>query len=230
MGANVSLKSLVHFLALRVAPILSVILLGLVAFKLSGVNWLAALDIRSSATLSALLFAVFSFFYRSEETERQSRKQHTIKILFDTRLSAEFRQHLERRSWYFPEGTEVSVAKFKRCLKAPTKHGKPSPNRQSAEALRALLNYYEFIALGLKTGDLDEDMMKGSIRGIMCRLVADSVLVIRWYRTLDQRTFQHVTELYEKWKDADQPEIPDASAANEHFPTGRFGLPTIIRR
>lgn len=168
-------------------------------------------DARALTQLGGFFFAVFAFLYNARERQSQSRKQHTIKILFDTRLSGEFRQHLERRKRHFPEGTTVDADEYFRFLEAKrdadTSDDDALAQRHSAEAVRSLLNYYEFIALGIATGDLDEDMMRRSVRGIMCNLVADMHAVVAEYRRRDPRTFEHLARLYASWKNPKQPTI-----------------------
>lgn len=204
-----------RFIALTVCPIGAGILGGLAALALIFPTQLPSLDARSCATIAALLFAVFSLFYRFEMAEAQSRKQHTINILFNSRLSPEFRQHLEYRRIHFPEGERIDYKRFKDHLTAErtkeTSGQDAKDMRKSAEAVRSLLNYYEFIALGIKNGDLDEDMMKGSIRGNMCNLVADAVGVIEGYQVNNRLTYEHVTELYQSWKTDDKPDITPPS-------------------
>ncbi|MEM0989227.1 MAG: DUF4760 domain-containing protein [Pseudomonadota bacterium] len=191
------------------AGLASLLCLGLLMAAAAGSG---PIDVRTAATLTALFFAVFSFFFRSVEAERQSRKQHTIKILFDTRLSSEFRQHLEHRRVHFKEGAEIDATRYHAFLIAARDseitEEEALARRKSAEAVRSLLNYYEFIALGIATGDLDEDMLRGSLRGIMCRLVKDAHQVVRSYWTPDdRRTYEHLAALYERWRDRDYPSL-----------------------
>lgn len=172
---------------------------------------LGPMDLRTGATLTALFFAVFSFFFRSVEAERQSRKQHTIKILFDTRLSTEFRQHLEYRRLHFPEDEPVLPGKYLDYIRSSRDRELSDEDaferRKSAEGMRSLLNYYEFIALGIETGDLHEEMLKGSIRGIMCNLVRDAHPLLVEIRADNARAYEHLAALYERWRDPEFPSL-----------------------
>lgn len=182
--------------------------LSLLAF---GCSLPPALDLRVLVPLTGIFFAIFALAFNAEERLIQSRKQHTIKILFDTRLSAEFRQHLEWRKQCFPETKIVDHETYFAHLQAQrsveTSDETALERRKSAEAVRSLLNYYEFIALGIASGDLDADMMYQSVRGIMCNLVADMHLVVAEYRRRNARTYRHLAALYRDWKDPDQPDI-----------------------
>lgn len=203
------LSRLIRFLTFVAFPIASFGCLGLVIASVLGIPLPASFDVRVLATLAALFFGVFSFFYRSYEAEAQSRKQHTIKILFDSRMSPEFREHLERRKHHFPEGERVDPEKYNAYLTASRDRELTSKaateRRKSAEGLRSLLNYYEFLALGIERHDLDEGMMKGSIRGMMCNLVADAYDVISGLQADNPRAYEHLTALYDRWTDPDYP-------------------------
>lgn len=205
------MRTVVHFLTLIAAPGLCLVFAFLLVVQLIAPTVLTGLDTRITASIAALLFAVFSFFYRSVEKETQSRKQHTINILFTTRLSPEFRQHLEHRKHCFAEGTDIDPDIYTAYLDATRtvdiSDDEANRRRRSAEAVRSLLNYYEFIALGIKSADLDESMLRGMIRGNVCRLVRDARLVIRRYQSTEPRTFEHLTSLYRAWKDAADPDI-----------------------
>lgn len=206
------LDKVIRPLTIRVFPVLSLLCLLPIVLSLAGVKLPDTIDQRAMATLAALFFGVFSFFYRSHEAEAQSKKQHTIKMLFDTRLSSEFRRHLELRKLHFPEGEHVDPAKFTSFLKAQRdttlSDDEALSRRQSAEALRSLLNYYEFLALGIARGDLDEDMLKGSIRGIMCNLVTDCVHIIVDIQEENPRGYEHLARLYNAWRDPSDPSLP----------------------
>lgn len=205
------MKHAINLLAPWIALTLSVVGLILIIMQWVWKDFWPGFDPRIAASLAALMFAVFTFFYRSLQQEEQSRKQHTIKILFDTRLSSEFRQYLEHRKHHFAEGTVIDPVQYKDFLKAQrtvdVSDDDANSRRKSAEAVRSLLNYYEFVALGIESGDLDEPMLRGMVRGMACNLVADAHLVIRDYQSREPRTFEHLTALYLRWKNPDQPKI-----------------------
>jgi hypothetical protein len=178
-----------------------------------------AVDPRILATLAAFFFTVFSYFHRSWEAERQSRQQHTLKMLFDTRLSSEFRANLEARKHCFPEDRPVEPDHYFACLTAKRNEDLTDKaarqRRQSAEALRSLLNYYEFLSLAVLRGDLDDDMLRNTIRGIMCNLVRDCHGLLIAHQARSPRAYQHLIALYERWRDADYPGFPSLHSRRE---------------
>jgi hypothetical protein len=131
----------------------------------------------------------------------QSREQHTIKLLLDTRLSAEFREMLAARKRVFREGARIDPMEFEVCLAADPNGDEAETRRlHAAEAVRSLLNYYEFLALGIARGDLDHDMLRQSVRGLMCNLVIDCLGVIDAQRARNPDVLRHLCRLYLEWK------------------------------
>lgn len=183
-----------------------------VAYAISGCTLPAILNPRDMIALAGVGFAIFAFAYNANERLNQSRKQHTIKLLFDTRLSSQFRDHLERRRDHFPLFEEVAPAKYREYLtasrSADLSEGEAEERRKSAEALRSLLNYYEFVAFGIATNDLDEELLKGTIRSIMCNLVQDCRSVIADQQRESPTNYEHLSRLYDKWRDDRFAEIP----------------------
>lgn len=169
----------------------------------------AATDPRTLLTGAAFFFGAFAFMKNAQDRLDQARQQHTLKPVFDTRLSSEFRKHLENRKLYFREGQAVTAEEFWSLLEPAESiemSGEEAKRRRScAESIRALLNYYEFVALGVHRRDLDHDMLKGSLRTIMCSLVVDMFAIIENYRAQNPRIYQNLVRLYMSWKDPEQP-------------------------
>lgn len=148
--------------------------------------------------------ALATFIWNAQRSRVQQRKQHTINILFQTRLSPEFRENLAKRKRYFQEGEAVSYQIYNDYLTAQRdteiSDDEAIHRRESAEAIRSLLNYYEFIALGVSRNDLDEDMLRGSIRGIMCALVVDMAGIIKAEQKANPLAYSNLTRLFVRWR------------------------------
>lgn len=168
-------------------------------------------DARTLVTLLGALGAVFAFVYNAVRAREQSREQHTIKVLFDSRLSAEFRGMLEDRKRVYPEGQVIADEAFMADLRLPGDAVEPAliDRRKAAEAVRALLNYYEFIALGVARRDLDETFLRETIRGIMCALVRDCRHVIDARRAENPDVMKHLAALYAAWKRPEDPPLAE---------------------
>ncbi|MFK7941746.1 MAG: DUF4760 domain-containing protein [Paracoccaceae bacterium] len=152
-------------------------------------------------------FAIATFIWNAQRARAQQRKQHTITILFQTRLSPEFRENLAKRKRFFKEGEKVRYSTYLAYLTAQRDteitDDEALRRRESAEAIRSLLNYYEFIALGVSRHDLDESMLKGSIRGIMCALVVDMADIILAEQRANSLAYNNLTRLFTRWRHAE---------------------------
>ena len=67
-------------------------------------------------------------------------------------------------------------------------------------AVTELLNFYEFIALGVRLGDFDAPMLKLSVRGIMCNLVDDCRHLIGGIRVHSPLAYENLVWLYSQWR------------------------------
>ena len=147
-----------------------------------------------AVTIAAVILTVMS-------TRSENRKQSTIKILLEARMSKDFQADLALIQIYFPTGRKASPNKYQRLSRSPR-----IKEMQAATALLQMLNYYEFIGTGIRKGNLDSSMTKETIRGLLCRLVFDMRGIIRHYRvTMNQpKTFKDIVALYWLWVDKDQ--------------------------
>jgi hypothetical protein len=127
---------------------------------------------------------------------RNSRKQHTMSVLLQTRMSAEFNKNVAIIEKTFPEGSVISYSKANR-------------NKQTLSAVRYVLNYYEFIAVGLRHRDLDETLMRDCICSQMCRFLLRADDVIRKVRDENEfgvasaekrRIFRTLRSLQKRWQ------------------------------
>ena len=146
-------------------------------------------------TAASLIVAIYAIWHNATSSRIQSRKQHTITILFQTRLSSEIQNIHEQRRKLFPEFRDITYERWNAARRSPVQ-----AERNAADAVTRLLNYFEFIAVGIRENDLDHDMLKSTIRGQMCNLVDDARDVIAHLRDISPRTYQHLVELYDTWR------------------------------
>ncbi|WP_317057626.1 DUF4760 domain-containing protein [Roseovarius rhodophyticola] len=163
----------------------------------------------AASTLTAILglgFAIWTYIQTTRKTQQDRRKQHTITILLETRLSETYSQLNKTRKQVYPPGKDINPEQFYTDYVSEyssTSTDAPSMDcrRSAAEALSVILNYYEFLAVGLADGDLDEAMLKKTIRGVMCRLVDDARYLIAAEQKTNLKTFEHLIDLYASWRD-----------------------------
>ena len=71
------------------------------------------------------------------------------------------------------------------------------------EDVTYLLNYYEFIASAIRYGDLDEKLLKESLRGMLCNTYELTRDLISYRRTKSRMPnlllYEHLEWLYLRW-------------------------------
>ncbi|QUJ77365.1 DUF4760 domain-containing protein [Sulfitobacter albidus] len=164
--------------------------------------------------LVSVAAALCTFGYNAYAARRAQRKQQTMTLLLESRLSSEFRGILEKRRHLFPEYTDVSFDAWNAARTAapedatdPDQIAAAERSRESALAVTQLLNYYEFLAVGIKQGDLDKDLLRKTLRSIMCNLVDDCRDLIAEMRRRKPSTYEHLCALYDDWRAMDAKDI-----------------------
>lgn len=137
---------------------------------LAGLMW-AKSEAAAAAFLSAVL-ATLGWVVTQRNSKRQARKQHTITVLLQQRNSEMLQFHSINVTTYlrFPKPLtpdQLIELEQQRRKWAPTS----ASDKASFPVLSSIawiLNYYEFISLGITSGDLNDRLMKRSIRGMLC--------------------------------------------------------------
>src|SRR5437868_10314729 len=101
--------------------------------------WIDSLHPGAIALLAAIL-ATLGWLYTSRRNRALSRKQHTFDALLTSGFNAEFQKHRDTIRQYvvdgnFPDNLEDS-------------------HEDVFRALKFVLNYYEFISAGVRSGDI----------------------------------------------------------------------------
>lgn len=161
-------------------------------FGFDGTKWLAFLG-GWGAIVGALTSARIAI--------QNTVKQHTITTLLQMRMS----------ETYMLRAQEVS----KRYLTAggiflvTPEEAKNSPPEAKISELSYVLNYLKFIASAIRYGDLDESLMKESLRGMVCNNFETAHDLILHKRTDGMRSgrnpnlYEHLEWLYRRWFDKD---------------------------
>ncbi|MDP3761521.1 MAG: DUF4760 domain-containing protein [Ramlibacter sp.] len=131
-------------------------------------------------------------------TIRNSVKQHTVNTLLQSRLSQLYMQKVgEVNAALAPPGQPY------RRLAAEQISATESV--AVVDGVRYFLNYFEFVAVGVRHGDLDEDLMKGSLRGIVSRLsdAGHELIRVESGETSGKpnKTYEHLKWLNRRWAD-----------------------------
>lgn len=139
----------------------------------------------------AAITAMSGWIVASVITVRNTVKQHTISTLLQSRLSATYMTYADKVSGHYI-AYDLERKACPSLAKAPT-------DGIDEAALRYILNYFEFIAIGIRKGDLDEAMMKDSLRSILMKNVAMSRQWIDDCRSKSPRLYRHLAWLHSRW-------------------------------
>lgn len=153
------------------------------AERLTGQQWVLLL---AAAT------ATVGWIVTSWVNVRNSVKQHTINTLLQSRLSVEYMKHATAVGGHYKRYGERKKAGTLNNEEIPT-------DGVDEHSLQYILNYFEFIALGIRAGDLHEAMLKDSLRSIVARNVKMSKSWIDECRDDVPRLYENLGWLHHRW-------------------------------
>ncbi len=132
--------------------------------------------------------ATCGWLYGARRARTLSRKQHTINVLMQASFNVEFR------------GAQKILAGAIENGKCPDLTD--GSNEALKDAFRMVANHYEFIAAGLRNGDLDERMIVDSHRGQILRVYQFSEEFIWKIRDSRKRQaiYEHLEWLNKRWE------------------------------
>lgn len=159
----------------------------------------AGLEKSQWVVLLGVIAAVAGWIISAIVTMRNSIRQHTVTTLLSSRLSETYmsQTRLVNARYFSPSGGLYRLT--------PAEVKTAHPDAQLA-ALRYLLNYFEFIAVGIRYGDLDEKLLKNTLRGILCGVYEAAGPLVTQRRQAPagskagkSKTFEHLEWLYTRW-------------------------------
>lgn len=164
--------------------------------------------LRTSIAISLSAVAAVIIFIATENIKRyREKKQHTINLLMQTRLcDTGYQSQHKAFEKYFPDKIiDLDDWNSKKELK------KPEEDVAALDSLTYLLNYYEFLAVGIYSGDLENKMLYKTVRGLLCNLIESARHIILDVRTskngedssLAEKKLEHLVSLYYEWRDND---------------------------
>lgn len=218
MTERLSLKYML--LAIAVVLALTVALLAVFTGIYAAWIWFFGISLREfNGTLPNIYVAIIgiavtvvTIVETARTSRRNQRKKDTINILFESRLTPYHQSLQQKMQVHFPLGETVSLDDFKKLGKS-----KKPDEKEAADAVVQALNYHEYIAAGIRKGNLDEEMLRETVRGVVCRQVFERRNVIRYYRVEkdNEKTFEHLVAIYWQWVDKGKPEEFDTSMGKD---------------
>jgi hypothetical protein len=127
------------------------------------------------AVVGSAYLASIGWLYTNHNNIKNQRKAHTMSVLIQLRNSAEYQKHRMNVFSKFPLGTPVKDSDLAQIKKDHANQASFGNDKTSAmDSMIYVLNYFEFISIGVKTEDLDGTMIELSLRGIF----------VNWYNHL----------------------------------------------
>ncbi len=121
-------------------------------------------------------------------------KQHTINTLLQSRLSATYMGYADKVNNHFSEFAKANGLQ-------PEGWGGMNPiDGIDKAALRYVMNYFEFISIGIRHGDLSGKMMRASLASILKNTFIFSNSFISESKKDQPRAFCNLIWLFDKWK------------------------------
>lgn len=154
-------------------------------------------------TFIATTVGVFTWFGTSLVSIRNSIKQHTITTLLQMRLSSTYMEHANK--------VAAALAICRKIARPPVRHPCPKEilnsflledgrvDPKGELSLRYVLNYFEFLAIGIARGDFDERMLYDSLSSILENNIAMTRSWIELKRHADSDIYCHVAWMHERW-------------------------------
>lgn len=141
-----------------------------------------------NAILVGAAMATVGWLYTSRRSLTIARKQHTINIMLKGNFSQELR------------GSHKFIAQHFKAKK-PIPDESDTEYNGFRENLQLILNHYEFIAAGIRRGDLDEKLVLDSERGTVLNAFENSEDYIYQARNTrrNQSLYEHLEWLHKRW-------------------------------
>lgn len=151
---------------------------------------------------SALLGA--GWWVQATISSAAARKAHTVNTIMNQRNSELFIHKNDFVMKMFPRKKTINPVFSEHMLDPHSKkfqHAKFSEDyQQAARDLSYVLNYYEFIAVGVLNGDFDEHLMKECFVGILVSLEKRAYLVIQASQKIQNpKIFESIVTLVDRW-------------------------------
>lgn len=152
------------------------------------------LDTQNWMLLISLASAITGWIITAIVNVRNSIKQHTINTLLQSRLSATYMAHADvvNKNFIAQDGTLKPLQQSELELQSDATQVK-------LNSLRYVLNYIEFISIGIRYGDLHESLLKSSLRGIVLNAYKFSEVYIRHSQKINIRAYENLRWLRNRW-------------------------------
>lgn len=144
------------------------------------------------------------WFVHAYTQKKALRKQHTVNVLNSSRMSDAYQKKISERSAKYYHSSFIESDDVKLYKKSPAERkGLGDDDKETVKAIGAtiyLLNYYEFICVGIKNNDMDSDYLYDTVSSIAEYLYKSSTELILELRKKEPRAYENLEAQLLKWK------------------------------
>jgi hypothetical protein len=183
------------------------------------------------SSLSILVTGVFigmGWWIQAITTAANARRSHTLNIIMASRTSTEYQQQTRNSSQIY-RGQSFIPAELAEWRFNPQKDefkhtSVPTHISDAIAGTVYILNYFEFLAQGIKYRDLDDRLLKECFSGILAGVERRGFHLIIEAQKGDQRCFEGVIRLAKEWNGESAVEKyrsnPDSAPLGTKIPSG----------
>jgi hypothetical protein len=151
-------------------------------------------SIQTIGILIGAVAAIIGWLFTTRAQAIDSTKANTMKILMESRLSDEYSRNLKITTKIFTaqrqsngDNCNLSVVDYQAL------------NADQLDSVHYMLNYFEFIAVGIRCGDLDELYMRQTLRSIILTNYKFYKLIIEERQKRTPSSFENLVTLANRW-------------------------------
>jgi hypothetical protein len=152
---------------------------------------LNCLNQQNLITVFGIVAAITGWIFTSWVSMRNVKRQHTMNVLLQSRLSQAYQQHMKKVVEIYLGSSGFNPVQIN--------DWDQTEKKEAIEGIKYLLNYFEFIAIGIKSGDLDEGTLRNSMSVILNTLVTMSDEYIKHSKSKSRKIYRFLIPLNKRW-------------------------------
>lgn len=144
------------------------------------------------------VLAVLGWITSNAVSREHFRKSHTMDLVIKTRIGDELNWHKLNLFANLPYDKRLTCEEYKaykRELLNPINYCPQQKKIPLIISLWAILNHYEYIAHGVRTKELDYNIIRNTLRGTILAYVNDYENVIEIEQMVNKQSFEHLVWL-----------------------------------
>jgi len=157
----------------------------------------------SLSILVSMTVVVMGWWVQSILSAKASQRQHTLNTILNTRSSDIYQRHLANYARLIKDHQHIHpkmATWFHKSYDDEFKNVSiPESLRDAMNGIVYVMNYFEFLALAIRQGDLDESLLKECFCGMLPKIERRAFYLIREAQQKDERFFEAFVNLVRDW-------------------------------